>query len=342
MSHHFDTPTAKEDPRINLCDFYLFRGPPGKVVMALTVNPDAGHSAPNTFREEGLYAFRFDLNDDAREEVTFKVRFGEAHHATGDEHRHAQNFHVCKATGDDALQGDAGEFLISGQLDQTTSTPSGIRVFAGLAPDLFAGDAAALQAFRSALFKEGRFAPEAFQNRKNFFGGKNVSVIVLELPVELIGAGEVRAWATVSLYGHAPEVQVSRWGLPLITHIFMPEVEMKEAYNRSVPLEDLTRFAPQIGHVIETSTKLASSATDPVDYAKKFITRFCPSTLPYILDTEASFALERFNGRALGDDVMDVVLSLMTNSTLGDGVAPDPTRIRAEFPYFGEPYPPGG
>ena len=29
MSHDFDTPTAREDPRINLCDFYLFRGTPG-------------------------------------------------------------------------------------------------------------------------------------------------------------------------------------------------------------------------------------------------------------------------------------------------------------------------
>jgi hypothetical protein len=62
MSHHFDTPTAREDPRINLCDFYLFRGQPGTVVMALTVNPDAGS---DTFRDEGLYAFRFDLNGDA-------------------------------------------------------------------------------------------------------------------------------------------------------------------------------------------------------------------------------------------------------------------------------------
>jgi hypothetical protein len=26
MSHHFDTPTAKEDPLINVCEFYLFRG----------------------------------------------------------------------------------------------------------------------------------------------------------------------------------------------------------------------------------------------------------------------------------------------------------------------------
>ena len=41
-----------------------------------------------------------------------------------------------------------------------------------------------------------------------------------------------------------------------------------------------------------------------------------------------------FNGRALGDDVMDVMFALMTNSALGDGVAPDPALIRNEFPYF--------
>ena len=35
--------------------------------MALTVNPDAGARSPDTFREEGLYAFRFDLNDDSRD-----------------------------------------------------------------------------------------------------------------------------------------------------------------------------------------------------------------------------------------------------------------------------------
>jgi hypothetical protein len=55
MSHHFDTPTAREDPRIDVCDFYLFRGRPGFTVMAMTVNPDAGRSAPDTFRDEGLY-----------------------------------------------------------------------------------------------------------------------------------------------------------------------------------------------------------------------------------------------------------------------------------------------
>jgi Domain of unknown function (DUF4331) len=97
MSHHFDTPTARKDPRINLCDFYLFRAAPGTIAMALTVNPDAGAGGPDTFREEGLYAFRFDLNEDGREEVTFKIRFGEVTHASEDEHRHVQSFEVRRA-----------------------------------------------------------------------------------------------------------------------------------------------------------------------------------------------------------------------------------------------------
>ena len=78
MSHHFDTRLAREDPSLNICDFYLFDGPMGKTVMAMTVNADAGLSASDTLHPEGLYAFRFDLNGDAREEVAFKFRFGQA------------------------------------------------------------------------------------------------------------------------------------------------------------------------------------------------------------------------------------------------------------------------
>jgi len=100
MSHHFDTAIAREDPRLNLLDFYLFRGRPGTTVMAMTVNPNAGTKAPDTFHEEGLYAFRFDLNDDAHEEVTFKVRFGEAGHGEGGgpEGRPVQTLEVRRAT----------------------------------------------------------------------------------------------------------------------------------------------------------------------------------------------------------------------------------------------------
>lgn len=338
MSHHFDTPTALEDPRINLCDFYLFQGTAGATVIAMTVNPNAGISAPDTFRDEGLYAFRFDLDGDAREEVTFKVRFGAVSHAGGEGHGHAQSFEILRATGRAALQGAEGELIIAGRTGEVVKTDTGLLAFAGLAPDLFAGDAAALGAFRNALFNDDKFDPEAFQNRKNFFAKRNVTAIVIEIPSRLIGNGLVRAWATASLCGHAPGQQVSRWGLPLATNLFMPDMTMREEFNRAVPAEDGARFSAQIGRVAEKLIGLAGSAADPPGYAKQVIARLCPVVLPYQLDTAAAFGLAAFNGRGLTDDVMDVMLSLATNTTLGDGVAPDRTRVRDAFPYFGEPY----
>jgi hypothetical protein len=92
------TPQLKKI-RVNVCDFYLFAGGPGRTVMAMTVNPDAGISAPDSFREEGLYAFRFDNNNDMHEEVSFKVRFGAVTHAAGDDHKHTQSFEIRRATG---------------------------------------------------------------------------------------------------------------------------------------------------------------------------------------------------------------------------------------------------
>jgi Domain of unknown function (DUF4331) len=338
MSHHFDTPTAREDPRINVCDFYLFQGRPGTAVMAMTVNPDAGVAAPVTFRDEAIYAFRFDLNGDHREDLTFKVRFGEVAHAAGDEHRHVQTFEVRRATGEEALKGAEGVLLIEGSTGEVARTEAGVMAFAGLAPDMFAGDGAALGVFRNALFNENRFHPAAFLNRKNFFEKRNVCAIAIELPVAMVGTGLVHAWATASLYGHAPEAQVSRWGLPLLTNALIPDMAMREDFNRGVPVDDLARFGAHIGGVAEKLSGLAGSVADPAAYGHKLAARLLPAVLPYQLGTPASFDYAGINGRGLTEDVMDVILTLVTNTPLGDGVRPDRTRIRPDFPYFGAPF----
>jgi hypothetical protein len=85
-------------------------------------------------------------------------------------------------------------------------------------------------------------------------------------------------------------------------------------------------------------TTYAGSAVNPEEYGKRMASRLCPNTLPYELGTAASFDVARFNGRPLGDDVQDVMLTLATNRLLQDGAAPDRNRIRSEFPYFGQPY----
>ena len=340
MSHHFDTKLAKENPSLNVCDFYLFEGAaPGTTVMAMTVNPDAGLSSSDVLHIEGLYAFRFDLNGDAREDVAFKFRFGEPRHADKEEHVHVQPYKVRKASGE-AIRGDGGELLIEGETGKVHSN-SEVRAYVGIAPDLFAGDAVALRAFLKSFYEEQRFLENAFLNRKNFFDGRNIVAIVLEVPSDLIGQGRVHAWATASLYGHAPEMQVSRWGLPLISNLFLNDPknqEWKELYNASEPSGDPAQLAAPIGEFAEKMSTYAASAVSPSDYGKEVVARLCPVMLPYELGTPAAFDQLAFNGRPLGDDAMDVMLSLASNKPLSDGVAPNRSRIRSEFPYFGEPY----
>ena len=339
MSHHFDTKLAKEDPSLNVCDFYLFQGTSETTVMAMTVNPDVGLSAPDTLHVEGLYVFRFDLNCDAREEVVFKLRFSEPKHVDGDEHVHAQKFQVRRATGD-AIGANKGELLLEGETGKVHSK-SGIRAYVGIAPDMFAGDAFALHGFLNAFYKNQNFDSGVFLHRQNFFAHRNLTAIVLEVPSHLIGKGGVHAWATVSLYGHAPEMQVSRWGLPLITHLFLNDPnhqEVKESFNISRPVDDVASFSGYIADFTQKMTTYAGSVMNPDEYGKQMVARLCPTTLPYELGTPAAFDLAGFNGRPLGDDVMDVMLTLASNKPLQDGAIPDRTRIRTEFPYFGEPY----
>jgi Domain of unknown function (DUF4331) len=340
MSHHFDTKLAKEDPSLNLCDFYLFEGVPGTTVMAMTVNPDVGLSASDALHPEGLYAFRFDLDGDAHEDVTFKFRFAEPRHAGGDEHLHVQSFEVRRATGDDAVRGAAGDLLVEGETGKV-ETKSGVRAYVGIAPELFAGDASALHALLTAFYQNHRYDGDAFQHPQNFFARRNVTAIVLEVPTDLIGQGKVHSWATISLYGHAPEMQVSRWGLPLITHIFLNDPtsqDLKEQFNTSAPSEDVDRFSKAVADFTEKMTTYAGSAENPSEYGRQTAALLCPVTLPYELGTPATFERGRFNGRSLGDDVMDVMLSLACNKPLADGVSPDHDRISVEFPYYGAPY----
>jgi hypothetical protein len=341
MSHHFDTAIAREDPRLNLLDFYLFRGQPGTTVMAMTVNPNAGTKAPDTFHEEGLYAFRFDVNDDAHEEVTFKIRFGEVGHAEGEgaEGRHVQTLEARRATGRDAAEGTEGEVIASGTTGRIVAGDAGVRIFAGLAPDLFAANRTGNVAFRAAL-AAGKFAPDLFHCGANYFQNRNVTAIVIEVPTQSIGdpAATVRAWVTVSLCGHAPEVQVSRWGLPLMTHIFITDPAVQDDYNRSLPAADVPRFSQVVADALARVTQLAGSTDDPAAYAQRVVERLFPTTLPYVLDSAASFGFAGFNGRAMTDNVENVMLSLQANTPIDQGAAVARTNILGEFPYFGAPH----
>ncbi len=335
MSHHFDTPTAREDPRLNLCDFYLFAGSgTGTTAMAMTVNPAANAQTAAPFRDEAVYAFRFDTDGDRCEDVSFKVRFGEIFHETSNTGKlnHIQRFEVRRANHLPA--GLGGDVLASGQTNEVVSGENGVRVFAAVVDDPFAGDAAALEAFKAA-FAKGSYHPEAFHNRVNFFHDRTVAAIVLEVPNRLIAdAARVNSWATVSLCGHAPEQQVARWGLPLLTHIYLGGDDLRERYNHGRPSDDDSVFISSIVSTVSAYAAAAGMTGDPDAYGRRVAGLFGSLTLPYELGTVASFDYTGFNGRSLRDNVMDCMLSLLTNSPLGTGIGPDPARFAPAFPYL--------
>lgn len=325
MSHHFDTPTAREDPRLNLCDMYIFAGSLGSTVLAMTVNPAATAQTTAPFRDEAVYAFRFDTDGDRHEDVSFKVRFTDG--------EGAQRFDVIRA--DRAPDGLDGDVILTADLGVTAgATMTGVRAFAGVVHDPFAGDATALENFKAA-FAEGRYEPGAFGNHNNFFHDRTVAAIVLEVPNRLISNDiQVHAWSTVSLYGHAPEQQVARWGLPLLTHVFLPDVDLREQFNRGRPCDDATVFVDATVRSVAGYTRLADTAAAPEEYGRRVAALFGSFTLPYQLGTTASFDYAGFNGRALDDNVMDNMLSLLTNSPVGTGIRPDPKLIDSNFPYL--------
>jgi hypothetical protein len=340
MSHHFDTTLAKDDPRLNCCDMYLFTGRPGTTVMVMTANADAGISSPDAFHPEGLYAFRFDTDNDAKEDVVFKFRFGGVGHADGDEHKHVQSFQALRAERGE-IGGLLGKILAEGQTNEVISADLGVRAFAGIVPELWAADAFAFFTTLTNLFSENKFDASAFEHRENLFLKRNVMAIVLEVPNELIGAGKVGAWATISLFGHAPEVQICRWGYPLITHLFLsnpltPDLTAK--YHAGSTVGDDEAIGPAIAAFAARLAALASGVADPDAYGRRVASMLCPSLLPYELGTKAFFSVEGFNGRYLTDDAYDVMLSLATNTVVKDGVAPDTTRTQPGFPYYGLPF----
>ena len=244
-----------------------------------------------------------------------------------------------RATGRDAAEGTEGEVIAAGTTGRIVAGDAGVRIFAGLAPDLFAANRTGNVAFRAAL-AAGKFAPDVFHDGANYFRNRNVTAIVMEVPTQSIGdpAATVRAWVTVSLCGHAPEVQVSRWGLPLMTHIFITDPAVQDDYNRSLPAADVPRFSQIVADALARVTQLAGSTDDPAAYAQRVVERLFPATLPYVLDSAASFGFAGFNGRAITDNVENVMLSLQANTPIDQGAAVTRTSILDEFPYFGAPH----
>jgi hypothetical protein len=166
MSHHLDAPSAREDGRVDLCDLYVFDGDdPDTTVLIMTVNPNAGKPSPTTFHPEVVYEFKIDTNDDALEDLSYRIRFGELD-AGG-----RQKVTVLRAAGADARSGTNGELLAQGTTGEQALLNTGGRIWAGLTSDPFYAAGAAAFVFLQAALTQNSYVPNVFDQGFNVFGG---------------------------------------------------------------------------------------------------------------------------------------------------------------------------
>jgi Domain of unknown function (DUF4331) len=341
MSHHFDTQLATRDPRLNVADAYLFDAAPDRTVMVMTCCADAVLSAPATFHPAALYEFRFDTTGNGLDDTAFQLRFTDPIQCA--DQGPCQEFTVHYVTGADLdvdpAQRFSGKRVFSAELNTPTRVGA-VAGFAGLVGDIWAADPFAVSTMLNAFYLDRRFEEDAYANRRNFLARRNTMAIVLEVPNALIGAGQVTMWSSISLSGHAAKSQVSRFGIPLFTHLFLSSWRQPliERYNQVGPQRDIELFAEPVRRFVAEFSALAGLGPISEPYAAGVAAHLIPTVLPYTLGSAAMFSTETINGRPLGADTFNVMLSLAAGRSLGDGIAPDVSRLLGVFPYYGPPY----
>jgi hypothetical protein len=344
VSHHLDSPIARQDVRLDITDLYVFRGQAG-TAFVINVCHSLGKPTVPGYHPEGMYEFKVDLNGDAVEEVTYRLTFD-----ARDEHG-KQRYTVRRIRGAEAVNPHAaGTVIAQGTTDETVTTPSGVRAWAGKAGDPFWIEPDVLHAVGHAL-QDGTVVNLSGwdpSKAKNFFAGQTVYAIVLELPdAELLadasGKRRIGVWAVATLATDAGGWRsINRIGLPMLPPLFAQYDEnLGNRLNAGRPADDFATWGEVVTKKIAAVVAAYGTAEDPHEYAENFAHRLFPNILPYEVGTQASLGFNQWNGRTLTDNAPNVMFSIATNTPISLGIGKEsvtskPSKIFPYVPAAGE------
>ncbi|MBB4693436.1 DUF4331 family protein [Paractinoplanes abujensis] len=330
MSHHLDSPLARQDPRLNITDQYVFDAP-GATVFAMNVRTSlAGDGVPLGFHDEGRYEFKVHLDGSTVENLTFRIVFDAQDDA-------GQSYRVFRLSGADATDDTAtGVEIAGGRTGEAVAGDGGLRVWAGRAAEPFSLDLRQLGAIDQVV-QHGQsvdLAPPA--DVASTFAGSTVSTIVLQVPdtdADLSAGRSIRVWSVAKLATDAGGWrQINRAGLPMIWPIFRDhDSEVSSRANETQPAGDRDAYGKATENLIRATVQLLGTTTRPDAYAATVVERIFPDTLPYVTGTAAAFSFAGFNGRRLGDNAPEVMFSLVTNAAVSTGLTA--TASSEQFPY---------
>jgi hypothetical protein len=317
MSNHLSGVDIKfpgGDARLDLTDLFVFQAPddPGKTVLIMDSNP---FMTGSEFHPDAVYRINIDNDGDVQADVAFTFVFSQPQNGR-------QTATAYYATGSDARQPEpTGEILVK-------STPVGFdastqpvqagpcRLFIGVRSEPFFADA------------EGTLHGHQYTG-DDFFGGKNVLSVALEVPNELLGADPtISAWATLSVRKDGKLVQMDRDGHPSLEPFLTPN-DLKEQFLADQPANDRD-------HYLEAwSGTLQEQGGYSPQEAEAAVLGVLPDVLRYDRSSPARYP----NGRMPVDDVYDAMLTLLTGGKItSDGVGPHSDYL-SDFPFLGPPNP---
>ncbi|MET8976762.1 DUF4331 family protein [Streptomyces sp. NPDC004539] len=333
MSHHLDSPAARQDVRLDITDFYVFRGERGTVFVLNTNNSISGPEAPRGFHDEARYEVRVDTDGDAREDLTYRFTFG-APFPDG-----AQSWALHRVT-----EGEGAVEIAAGVTGAEAAGSAGERVWAGRAGDPFWIDHDVLAAVGEAFGHGERVDLSGWDRARasNVFAGRSVNSLVLEVPDEELlrltgGVRAVGAWAVSVLATDAGGWrQIQRAGHPMFHPVFSQhDPDLGDRYNASRPDQDAELYAGLVADRVAAVVAAYGTTENAYAYGESVAAFYFPDVLPYRVGTPAGYGFAGRNGRTLTDDVVSVMFSVVTNRPFDVGVTRESVTAPPSgvFPY---------
>jgi hypothetical protein len=325
MSHHLDTPLARQNGRLYIDDLYVFQGETGTVLVMDVNSTITGPDVQPGFHPEARYEFRVHVGGEERESLTFRVTFGEA----GPDGKQA---YELSANGEPLLKGTTGE----------TATGGHARMWAGRVADPFYVDLSLLGKVNAAIHDGTAVDLSEWRpaEAKNTFAGTTVETIVVEIshdhPVLRPGAS-IGVWCATDLATDAGGWQpINRAGHPMMWPIFWPE-DTKFTYpaNTRHPSEDYAAEGEHLAGQVAAVVAAGGTSDDPRGYGEAVARRLFPDVLPYVVGTPATYGFAGFNGRTPADNAPEVMLSLVSGMAVPSGLRPSVAADLRDsaFPY---------
>ncbi|MFE3451925.1 DUF4331 family protein [Nonomuraea sp. NPDC059194] len=334
MSHHLDSPLARQDQRLDISDVYVFRGTLGTVFI-INVNPLSGQDG---FHPEALYEFKIDTDGDAVEDITFRASFGAL------EPDGRQSIEIHRLEGPAARDRDAtGVIVARGHTEEEITGEVGVRVWAGSAAEPFYIEGSVIGAVVKAVATSSPLDLSGYDrdNPANVFAGTNVSSIVLEVPDSTFGAASIGFWGTSVLATDAGGWrQINRCAQPLINTIFNPDDTQRSSdYNTTQPNEDRIIYGPLVEKLVAGVVGAMGTHPEPSDHGQRVRNLIFPDILRYEIGTPANFGFARRNGRTLTDCAPEVMFALVLNTPVPMGLSSNSATgtLRLGFPYLSPP-----